>query len=141
MDRLSSGDKVTNDHVDDAPRGRRLVALRGATTVPSDRAADIVSATTEMLQELMARNEVEGADLVSLVFTATRDLRAEFPAAAARALGLSDVPLLCAAEIDVEGALPSCVRVLVHLYSDKPRSALHHVYLRGAAGLRASLRH
>lgn len=117
----------------------RLCALRGATTVEEDSAAGIVAATQELLETLLARNSVELDDLVSLVFTATPDLTAEFPAAAARKIGIEDVPLLCAREIDVPGAVPRCIRVLVHLYSARPRASLRHVYLGDARRLRADL--
>lgn len=115
------------------------MALRGATTAREDSADAIVSATVELLQALFERNDVALGDLVSLVFTATPDLVAEFPAAAARKLGISDVPLLCAREIDVAGAVPRCIRVLVHLYSRHERATLRHVYLGNARRLRSDL--
>lgn len=114
-------------------------ALRGATSVEADRADAIVSATRELLEELLARNGATADDLVSIVFTATPDLTAAFPAAAARALGLADVPLLCARELDVAGAQPRVIRVLAHLYTERDRSELEHVYLHEAAGLRSDL--
>ncbi len=117
----------------------RLRALRGATTVAEDDAGQIVEATAELLTEMMSRNEVGFPDLVSLVFTSTPDLVAEFPAAAARGIGISDVPLLCATEIDVEGAIGRCIRVMMHLYSNRDRATLRHVYLRGASQLRTDL--
>jgi chorismate mutase len=117
----------------------RLCALRGATTVASDTAEAIVAATQELLEALFKKNAVALEDLVSLVFTATADLSAEFPAAAARQLGIEDVPLLCAREIDVPDALPRCIRVLVHLYSARTRAGLRHVYLGDARRLRADL--
>jgi chorismate mutase len=117
---------------------REVAALRGATTVTSDTPEDIVSATHELLRELLDRNEVEPKDIISIVFTSTHDLVAEFPAVAARKLGLMDVPLLCAAEIPVPGALARCVRVLVHLRLPEG-SAPAHVYLRGASELRTDL--
>jgi chorismate mutase len=117
----------------------RLIALRGATTVESDQPEPIVAATAELLKTLLERNGAAPGDLVSVVFTATPDLRAEFPAAAARRLGWDDVPLLCAREINVEGAVERCVRVLIHLYSKRPRDQLHHVYLEGARRLRSDL--
>jgi chorismate mutase len=118
---------------------RRLRALRGATTVAGDDSEAIVSATAELLTEMLERNGVAGDDLVSMVFTATSDLRAEFPAAAARRIGISHVPLLCAQEIDVPGSVGRCVRVMVHLYTARPAAELRHVYLRGARHLRADL--
>ena len=114
-------------------------ALRGATTVTDDDAAAIVSATAELLKEMLDRNGATAEDLISLVFTATPDLRAEFPAAAARQLGLSEVPLLCAQEIPVTGALPRCIRVLMHLYTERDYANLRHIYLGEAKSLRTDL--
>ena len=114
-------------------------ALRGATTVESDDGEAIVDATAELLRELLARNGAAPDDLISVVFTTTPDLTAEFPATAARALGLGDVPLLCAQEIPVPGSLPRCIRVLVHLETTLDRAELRHVYLRDARTLRADL--
>src|SRR5262249_5363752 len=91
------------------------------------------------ITELLARNQVDPADLISMIFTATPDLTAEFPAYAARQLGLSDVPLLCATEIAVPGAMPRVLRVLAHLESERARSELRHGYLGGAANLRTDL--
>lgn len=119
--------------------GRSLRALRGATTAASDDASVIEEATRALLSELFERNDVAAEDLVSMIFTSTPDLVAAFPAAAARSLGLADVPLLCATEIAVPGAIPRCVRVLVHLYTDRPGAELHHVYLGDARALRADL--
>ena len=114
----------------------RVRALRGATTVARDEAGAIVAATRELLEELMGRNEAHPDDLISIVFTATDDLGATFPAVAARDLGLDDVPLLCARELAVAGAPARCVRVLVHLYTARSAAELAHVYLHGARGLR-----
>lgn len=118
---------------------RRLRALRGATTVAGDDAEAIVAATVELLETLFARNGVGHDDLVSMVFTATPDLTAEFPAAAARRIGISDVPLLCAQEIGVPGSLTRCIRVLVHLYTARDHAGLRHVYLGDARQLRTDL--
>lgn len=118
---------------------KRLRALRGATTAQRDAPDEIVDATAELLGTLFERNHVGLDDLVSLIFTTTPDLSSEFPAAAARKIGISDVPLLCAREIDVPGAVPLCIRVLVHLYSDLDSSSLRHVYLGAARGLRSDL--
>lgn len=114
-------------------------ALRGATTVERDDAQVIIEATRELLEEMLVRNEVATDDLISLVFTATPDLVSDFPAAAARAIGISDVPLLCAREIAVDGALPRCIRVLMHLHTTRSRGELRHVYLNGATSLRSDL--
>lgn len=118
---------------------RRLRALRGATTVAADDAGQIVAATVELLDEMMARNEVAHDDLVSMIFTTTPDLHAEFPALGARKAGISDIPLLCSQEIDVPGAVERCIRLLVHLYTDRDRSSLKHVYLGDARQLRTDL--
>lgn len=118
---------------------KRLRGLRGAITVPGNDADAIVSATRELLEAMIARNEVDGDDLVSMIFTATPDLDAEFPAIAARRLGLAHVPLLCSVELDVAGAMPRCIRVLMHLYTERSAGELQHVYLREARELRADL--
>lgn len=116
----------------------RLHALRGAISVSADDAAEILDATTELMREVMARNELEPERVVSCIFTATDDLTAEFPAVAARALGFERVPLLCAREIPVPGSLPRVIRVLIHYYAANEHEPAH-VYLRDAAGLRADL--
>jgi chorismate mutase len=118
---------------------KRVRALRGAITVPDNDRAAIVAATTELLDAMISRNDVDPDDLVSMIFTATPDLDAEFPALAARRLGLAHVPLLCSVELDVRGAMPRCVRVLMHLYSGRGADELQHVYLRDARELRADL--
>ena len=104
----------------------RLRALRGATTVDENTAEAILDATDELLRALIDRNSLDGDGMVSCIFTCTDDLDAEFPAVAARRLGLSGVPLLCAREIDVPGALPRVIRVLLHTYAD-PDSEPRHV--------------
>jgi chorismate mutase len=116
----------------------RLRALRGATTVEANEAEAILSATEELMSEVMERNSLEPEDMVSCIFTCTRDLDAEFPAVAARRMGLSQVPLLCAREIPVPGALPRVIRALVHYYADDGH-APQHVYLAGARKLRSDL--
>jgi chorismate mutase len=117
----------------------RLVALRGATTVESDTAAAVMERTGELLSALLERNGIEHDQLVSIIFTSTRDLRSAFPALAARELGLGDVPLLCAGELDVIGGNPNTIRVLLHCYSTTPRASLRHVYLHHAKHLRDDL--
>jgi chorismate mutase len=116
----------------------KLRALRGAITVEANEPDAILSATEELVMEVMARNDLDAGHMVSCIFTCTRDLDAEFPAVAARNLGLSSVPLLCAHEIDVPGALPRVIRLLVHCYAE-PESEPRHVYLREAASLRRDL--
>ena len=117
----------------------RLVALRGATTVDADTSDAVMSRTSELLSTLLQRNGVGHDQLVSIIFTSTKDLRSAFPALAARELGLGDVPLLCAGELDVVGGNPNTIRVLVHCYSTLPRASLRHVYLHAAKHLRDDL--
>src|SRR4051812_18936663 len=100
------------------PRSMRLIALRGATTVEANEADAILTATEELMQELLERNALTADDLVSCLFTVTEDLDAEFPAVAARRMGLSRVPLMCAREIPVPGSLPRVIRVMIHCYAD-----------------------
>ena len=117
----------------------KLRALRGATTVEANEAEAILSATEELVREVMERNGLEAGEMVSCIFTCTDDLDAEFPAVAARNLGLSAVPLLCAREIHVPDALPRVIRLLVHCYAD-PDTEPKHVYLREAESLRRDLK-
>jgi chorismate mutase len=114
-------------------------AIRGAVTVDDDRADAVHAATRLLLSTLVARNGLDPGDLISALFTVTPDLTSAFPAGAARELGWADVPLLCALEIPVPGALPRCVRVLVHATTARARTAIEHVYLGGAATLRPDL--
>jgi len=114
-------------------------ALRGATTLDADTEEQVNERVQALLREMLARNDVDHDDIVGMVFTATEDVTSMFPATAARGIGLGDVPLLCAREISVKGATPMCVRVLLHLTTDRPRSELRHVYLEGAKGLRDDL--
>src|SRR5256885_6027709 len=114
-------------------------AIRGATQVEADDRERILEATRELVTEVMERNGLSTDDVISVVFTATPDLTAEFPALAARKIGFQDVPLLCASEIDVPGAMPRVVRLLMHVETGNPRAALQHVYLRGATALRLDI--
>jgi chorismate mutase len=116
----------------------RLFALRGATSVERNDAQEILEATTQLMREIMARNALSPEDVVSCIFTATADLDAEFPAVAARALGFDRVPLLCAQEIPVPGAMPRVIRVLIHYHAQDAHTPAH-VYLREAQSLRADL--
>jgi len=116
----------------------RLRALRGAITVEDNDADSILSATEELVREVMERNSIAPDQMVSCLFTCTEDLNAEFPAVAARRLGLSAVPLLCAREIDVPGALPRVIRLMLHCYAEED-SPVQHVYLREAVSLRKDL--
>jgi chorismate mutase len=116
----------------------RLRALRGAITVERNDAESILSATEELVRAVMDRNSLEAGDLVSCIFTCTGDLDAEFPAVAARRLGLDAVPLLCAREIEVPGSLQRVIRIMVHCYV-RTEAEPEHVYLRGATVLREDL--
>jgi chorismate mutase len=113
--------------------------IRGATTVEADSASAILEATRQLLACLVEANTVDVADIASAVFTVTPDLRAAFPAQAARELGWQHVALLDAQEIPVPGSLPQCIRVLVHWNSATPQQEIHHVYLGRAASLRPDL--
>jgi chorismate mutase len=114
-------------------------AVRGAIQVDRDDPAVIVADTACLLTEVVHRNNISTEDFISVVFTVTPDLASEFPATAARDLGLVDVPLLCATEIPVPDALERVVRLLAHVETDLPRSEIQHVYLRGAEQLRPDL--
>jgi chorismate mutase len=127
---------------DSGNEGRQAVpvrAIRGAVQVAANQSTAILEGTSELVAEVMTRNQLTPADVISVVFTATPDLNAEFPALAARKLGFQDVPLLCCTEIDVSGAMPRVVRLLMHVETAMPRSAVQHVYLRGAAALRLDI--
>ena len=114
-------------------------ALRGATRLQADDSAEMTQAVTELLTEMLARNGIDADSLISILFTSTPDLVCMFPAAAARGLGLGDVPLICAQEIAVPGALSRVVRVMAHAELDRARAEINHVYLRGAEVLRQDL--
>jgi chorismate mutase len=114
-------------------------ALRGATTIDVDSPEHIKERVVALLAEMLDRNEVGHDDLISIFFTATEDVVSTFPASAARAYGLGDVPLICARELSVEGGTPRCIRVMAHLTTERSRGQLHHVYLEGARGLRDDL--
>jgi chorismate mutase len=119
--------------------GVAVRAVRGAIQVDVDERDEVLGATTELLQEVLERNHLVADDLISVVFTATPDIRSEFPAYAARQMGITDVPLLCAQEINVPGAMPRVLRLLAHVETDLSRHDVRHVYLRGAAQLRTDL--
>ena len=119
-------------------RQTRVRALRGATTAPANDARSIVEATSELMREIMDRNGLAPEHMVSCIFTATEDLDAEFPAVAARRLGLGHVPLLCAREMPVPGSLARVIRVLIHYYGNES-SQPQHVYLGEARTLREDL--
>ena len=115
-------------------------ALRGATTLDADTTEQMEERVQALLREMIERNAVHHDDIISIVFTATDDLHSMFPATAGRALGLGDLPLLCARELNIEGATPMCVRVLMHLATERVPHDLRHVYLEKARGLNDELR-
>lgn len=116
-----------------------LRALRGATTVDVDEESHVHERVIALLEEMCERNGVQHDDIVSILFTATDDLHSTFPAAGARKLGLGDVPLICARELDIVGGTERCIRVLMHLTTELGRAELRHVYLEGAVSLRDDL--
>ena len=113
--------------------------IRGATCLQHDDAREMAEAVAELLGEMLTRNGVQNEDVVSVILTCTPDLTSAFPAAGARAFGLADTPLMCAQEMDVDGALERVVRILAHVETATPRSRIQHVYLRGAEVLRQDL--
>jgi chorismate mutase len=122
-----------------ATNDARVRALRGATTLEVDERAHLLERTQELIAELFARNGLDEDDLVSIVFTATDDVHSAYPAEAAREAGITHVPLLCARELEIDGGIARCVRVLVHAYTDRDARALRHVYLHEARQLRTDL--
>ena len=114
-------------------------AVRGAIQVDADDRDEILQGAAELVTEVLHRNNIDPADLISIVFTATPDLTAEFPAYAARQMGLTDVPLLCTTEIAVPGSMPRVLRLMAHVETPLTRGDIRHVYLRGAAALRTDL--
>jgi chorismate mutase len=118
----------------------RLRAARGAIRVPSDDGDALLGSTERLLSAVLQRNGIDPEDLVSIMFTATEDLRSAFPAEAARRMGLGRVPLMCAQEIPVQGSMPSVIRILLHFHSDRTLDEVVHVYLDGAESLRDDAR-
>ena len=114
-------------------------AIRGATQVDADDREQILEATAELVTEVMSRNRLTTDEVISVLFTTTPDLVGEFPALAARKLGFQEVPLLCTSEIAVPHALPRVIRLMAHVETDRPRSEIQHVYLRGATALRLDI--
>ena len=113
--------------------------IRGANVVESNTRESIYEATRELILEIVKQNEINPVDIASIFLTATPDLDADFPAYAVRDIGFSTVPLLCASEINVKGAMKSLIRILIHVNSDKPQEQINHVYLGGTAKLRPDL--
>lgn len=117
----------------------RLWAVRGAITIPRDASEEVIAATEELLTAIFKKNQIDPKKIVSIIFTATPDISSEFPAVAARRLGLVDTPLMCAQEIAKPGALPLCIRILIHFYTTLTKSEIKAVYLREAVKLRPDL--
>ncbi|MBZ4645775.1 MAG: chorismate mutase [Petroclostridium sp.] len=114
-------------------------AIRGAVTVDNNTKEEIILYTKQLLKEMIMLNNIDINDMISIFFTTTKDINATFPSVAARELGLTNVPLMCASEIDVPGSLQKCIRVMVHLNTDKNLDEIIHVYLRDAKKLRPDL--
>ncbi len=114
-------------------------AVRGATQLESDAREHMLDRVAEMVRGVMEANELDVEDFISIIFTATSDLHAEFPAYAARQLGFEDVPLICARELEIEGSMPRVVRMMAHIDTDLSRAGITHVYLHGASALRRDL--
>ena len=114
-------------------------AIRGAIQVDANDRDSILEGTAELVTAVMTRNDLTPDDVISVLFTVTPDLTAEFPALAARKLGFHAVPLMCATEIPVKGAMPRVVRLMAHVETDRPREQIQHAYLRGAAALRVDI--
>ncbi len=117
----------------------KVRAIRGAVQIDSPDRQAILDGTAELVTEVMGRNGLTTNDVISVIFSATPDLTAEFPALATRSIGFAEVPLLCCSEIPVPGALPRVVRLMMHVETGKSRSEIQHVYLRGAAALRLDI--
>ncbi|MDD4189506.1 MAG: chorismate mutase [Eubacteriales bacterium] len=118
---------------------QRIVGIRGATTTEYNTSDSILKDTRILLKEILEKNDVKNDEIISMIFTVSNDLNAAFPAAAAREMGLTDVPLICTNEINVPGSLEKCIRVLMHTYTDKTRGSINHVYLKNAKKLRPDL--
>jgi chorismate mutase len=114
-------------------------AVRGAITCENDTPEEVNEATQELLLAMMERNDLVHDDVISIIFTTSIDLTSAFPATCARGIGFGDIPLLCASEINVPGAMPKCIRVMMHVYTARARVDVRHVYLRSAQSLRDDL--
>ena len=123
-----------------SPKTPALRGLRGAITVSQNSKAEILKQTEELLRKMLSANKITAADVASVIFSATAELNAEFPAAAARKLGMQYTPLLCTREIDVPGSMPKCIRILMHAYSTKSQKEMVHVYLEKAKKLRPDIK-
>jgi chorismate mutase len=114
-------------------------AVRGATTVEVDSVEAITGRVVALLQRILEQNGLDEDDIISILFTATEDIVSTFPATAARSMGLGAVPLICARELAIVGSVPRCIRVMLHVTTERSREDIHHVYLEGAHGLRDDL--
>ncbi len=110
--------------------------IRGAITVKNNSSKDVITATIRLLAEMTKSNRIKSEDIASIIFSATPDLNAEFPARAAREIGLNLVPLLCAVEINVPKSIKKCIRILMHVNTNKKQEEIKHIYLEGAKTLR-----
>jgi len=117
----------------------RVRALRGATTLEADEREHLFARTQELVAAMLDRNELIEDDLISIVFTATDDVHSAYPAEAAREAGITHVPLLCTRELDIDGGIERCIRVLLHAYTPRTPQELRHVYLHDARQLRTDL--
>jgi len=117
----------------------RVRAIRGATTLDVDERGHVLARTGELVAEMLRRNDLVEDDLISIVFTATDDVHSAFPAEAAREAGITHVPLLCARELEIEGSVARCIRVMMHAYTPRSATELRHAYLHGARQLRTDL--
>ncbi|MBE1609621.1 chorismate mutase [Actinopolymorpha pittospori] len=115
--------------------------MRGATQLEVDEREHLLERVAELVRDVLRRNDLGNDDLISIIFTATSDVKSEFPAYAARQMGMTDVPLLCARELEIEGSMPLVVRLLAHVETELSRDEITHVYLHGAAALRRDLAH
>lgn len=114
-------------------------AVRGAITIDNNTKEDVLKYTKELLSEIVKANNIDQEDIISIFFTTTRDVNAEFPAVAARELKLKNIPLMCAHEMDVPGSIPMCIRIMLHFNTDKTLDEISHIYLRDAIKLRPDL--
>lgn len=114
-------------------------AIRGATTAEVNTKEAIFEASIELLSKIEEKNDLKNTDVISIIFTVTSDLTAVFPAAAVRKMGITNVPLLDMAAPDIDGSLKRCIRVMIHINTDKTKDEIKHVYLRGASVLRPDL--
>lgn len=114
--------------------------IRGAITIKEDEKSQVLQATVELLENIIEHNELNSQDIASIIFTATSDIKSVFPAEAARSIGLNLVPLFCTNELEIDGAISHCIRVLLHVNTSKSQQEIKHVYLREASKLREDLR-